>query len=55
MLGGQLVDLFGLNTDSNVDNGDMFYVAFRCEPEWTESTQWTESREVHGVPLARSE
>jgi hypothetical protein len=26
-----------------------------AEPEWTESTKWTESREVYGVPLARSE
>lgn len=27
----------------------------RREPEWTESTKWTESTEVYGVPLARSE
>jgi hypothetical protein len=25
------------------------------EPEWTESTKWTESAEVYGVPKARSE
>ncbi len=29
--------------------------ALAAEPEWTESTKWTESREVYGVPLARSE
>jgi ribosomal protein S18 acetylase RimI-like enzyme len=39
------------------DKSKGFYIVAKVgpEPKWTESTQWTKSREVHGVPLARSE
>ena len=31
LLGADMVTMFGLNTDGDVDNDDKFHVGFRCE------------------------